>query len=64
MFKKVKSWFNLNRNVICIILFLISIILSCFNLFTGLSNITLTIITFIILGIGWGIMIYGIRKGE
>ena len=62
MFKKVKSWFNLNRNVICIMLFLISVILSCFNLFTGLSNITLTIITSIILGIGWGIMIYDIRK--
>ena len=62
MFKKIKNWVNLNRNVICIILFLISIILSCFNLFTGLSNITLTIITFIILGIGWGIMIYDIKK--
>ena len=62
MFKKIKNWINLNRNVICIILFLISIILSCFNLFTGLSNITLTIITFIILGIGWGIMIYDIKK--
>ena len=62
MFKKVKSWFNSNRNVICIMLFLISVILSCFNLFTGLSNITLTIITFIILGIGWGIMIYDIKK--
>lgn len=62
MFKKVKNWFNLNRNVICIILFLISVILSCFNLFTGLRNITLTIITFIILGIGWGIMIYDIKK--
>ena len=62
MFKKVKNWFNLNRNVICIMLFLISIILSCFNLFTGLSNIILTIITFIILGIGWGIMIYDIKK--
>ena len=62
MFKKIKNWINLNRNVICIILFLISIILSCFNLFTGLSNITLTIITFIILGIGWGIMIFDIKK--
>ena len=62
MFKKIKNWINLNRNVICIILFLISIILSCFNLFTGLSNTTLTIIIFIILGIGWGIMIYDIKK--
>lgn len=55
-------WFNSNRNVICVILFLISVILSCFNLFKGLHNFTLTIITFILLGIGYGIMIYDIKE--
>lgn len=62
MFKKIKNWINLNKHVIYVILFLISIILSCFNLFTGLHNTTLTIIIFIILGFGYGIMIYDIKK--
>ena len=61
---KIKRWFSLNRNVICVTLFLISIILSCFNLFKGLHNTILTIITFLILGIGYGIMIYDIRKNR
>ena len=64
MIKKIKNWFNSNRKTICVILFLISIILSCFNLFTGLSNIILTAIVFVILSVGWGIMIYDVRKGE
>ena len=64
MFKKIKNWINLNKHVIYVILFLISIILSCFNLFTGLHNTTLTIIIFIILGFGYGIMIYDIKKGK
>lgn len=62
MFKKFKEWFNLNRPVVCVTLFLISIILSCFNLFKGLHNITLTFATLIIMGLGWGIMIYDVRK--
>ena len=53
-----KKWIKSNLNVICMLMFLISIILSCFNLFTRLNNIILTIITFIILGVGYGIMIY------
>lgn len=59
---KFKGWFKSNKFVICVILFLISIILSCFNLFTGLHNTPLTCITFVILGCGWGIMIYDIKK--
>jgi CHASE2 domain-containing sensor protein len=60
--QKIKEWFNLNRNVIAVILFLISLVLSCFNLFTRLHNIPLTCVTFVILGCGWGIMIYDMKK--
>ena len=60
--KKFKKWFISNRPVVCVTLFLISIILSCFNLFKGLHNITLTFATLIIICIGWGIMIYDVRK--
>lgn len=56
------KWFNSNRNVVYETLFLISVILSCFNLFKGLHNFVLTIITFILLGIGYGIMIYDIKE--
>lgn len=59
-----KKWFDFNKPVICMTLFLASVVLSCFNLFTGLHNIVLTIIIFIILGLGYGIMIYDIRKGK
>ena len=61
---KIKEWFKLNKFVICITLFLISIVLNCFNLFTGLCNTTLTIITFILFGFGFGIMIYDVRKNK
>lgn len=62
MLKKITKWFSLNKNVVCVTLFLISVLLSSFNLFKGLHNLTLTIITLVILGIGYGIMIYDIRK--
>lgn len=62
MFNKFKKWFNSNRPVVCVTLFLISIILNCFNLFTGLHNIILTFIILIILVFGYSIMIYDIRK--
>ena len=62
MFDKLKKQFNKNRNVVYVTLFLISLVLSCFNLFTGLHDIALTIITFIILGLGFGIMFYDIKE--
>lgn len=62
MFDKLKKQFNKNRNVVYVTLFLISLVLSCFNLFTGLHNISLTIVIFIILGLGWGIMIYDYKE--
>lgn len=58
--EKFRKWFNSNRPVICITSFLISIILSCFNLFKGLHDVTLTFITIIVLGFGCGVMIYDI----
>ena len=60
--QKVRKWFNSNRNVIAVTLFLISLVLSCFNLFTRLHNSKLTFVTFIILGCGWEIMIYDMKK--
>ena len=62
--EKVKKWFNSNIPVICITLFLMSVILSCFNLFKGLHNITLTFIILIMLSLGYIIMIYDIRKNR
>ena len=62
--EKIKKWFNSNRPVICITLFLMSAILSCFNLFKGLHNITLTFIILIMLSLGYIIMIYDVRKNR
>ncbi len=62
--QKIRKWFNSNRSVIAVTLFLISLVLSCFNLFARLHNSTLTFVTFIILGCGGGIMIYDIKKRE
>ncbi len=62
--QKLRKWFNSNRNVVAVTLFLISLVLSCFNLFARLHNSTLTFVTFIISGCGWGIMIYDIKKRE
>ena len=36
--QKLRKWFNSNRNVIAVTLFLISLVLSCFNLFAKLHN--------------------------
>mgnify|MGYP003310910558 CR=1 FL=1 len=60
--QKIKEWFNSNRNVVAVTLFLISLVLSCFNLFARLYNTPLTCVTFVILGCGLGIMIYDIKK--
>ena len=60
--QKLRKWFNLNKNVVAVTLFLISLVLSCFNLFTKLHNIPLTCVTFVILGCGLGIMIYDDMK--
>lgn len=60
--QKIKEWFNSNRNVVAVTLFLISIVLNCFNLFARLHNTTLTCVAFVILGCGWGIMIYDMKK--
>lgn len=60
--KKIKEWFKSNRNVVAVTLFLISLVLSCFNLFARLHNTPLSCVALVILGCGWGIMIYDIKK--
>ena len=62
--QKLRKWFNSNRNVVAVTFFLISLVLSCFNLFARLHNTPLTCVTFVILGCGWGIMIYDMKKRE
>ena len=60
--QKLIKWFNSNKNVVAVTLFLISLVLSCFNLFARLHNAPLTCVTFVILGCGLEIMIYDDMK--
>ena len=62
--RKIKDKIANNLNMFCVMLFLIGLILSCFNLFTGIKSIALTIITFVILGTGWGLLYYDTKKKE
>ena len=62
--RKIKDKIANNLNIFCVVLFLIGLVLSCFNLFTGIKNIVLTIITFVILGTGWGLLYYDTKKKE
>lgn len=56
--KNLKIWFNENRLICATIIFFISSLLSCANLFSKIHSLTMLIIAFCLLGTGIGIMIY------
>lgn len=62
--KNIKKKIINNLNVICMAIFLICIILSCFNLFAGIHSSIITTIVFIILGAGWGMTYYDYKKNK
>ena len=58
MFKKINNWFNRNRSAVAMVMFIASIVLSCFNIFAKVNSMSITAFTCCLTAMGMVIVIY------